>query len=34
MRRLSSSDFDRITPRLALWGAVIGIVSVLAWCVF
>ena len=34
MRRLGSSSFDRIGPRLALWGAVIGLVAILNWLVW
>ena len=32
-RRLTSSAFDRIGPRLVLWGAVVGVVAALAWFV-
>jgi hypothetical protein len=34
MRRISANDFDRIAPRLFLWGAVIGMLGVLTWCVY
>jgi hypothetical protein len=34
MRRLNSSDYDRIAPRLIMWAAVIGMVSTLCWCVW
>ena len=33
MKRISSSSFDRIGPRLFIWAAVIGMVGVLTWCV-
>jgi len=32
-RRLASTSFDRLGPRLFLWGAVIGMVAVLMWFV-
>ncbi len=34
MRRISASSFDRIGPRLALWGLVIGLVAILNWLVW
>jgi hypothetical protein len=33
MRRLGSGLYDRLGPRLALWAAVIVVVTALAWCV-
>jgi hypothetical protein len=30
-RRISSASFDRIGPRLLLWGAVVAVVGALTW---